>query len=325
MNRRAFIAGLGSAVAWPVVARGQEQSDRIRRIGYLAFSSPDRAYRSTDVFREGLRDLGYVEGKNIIIESRYADGDNDRLPTLANELVRAKVDVIVTYATGVIAARRATSIVPIVMATYADAVAVGVVSSVAHPGGNITGLTFFVSELMAKRLELLKEVVPSMAKAGVFLLRDNPSSASILEVMGVTANALNVELHPFEIRTPTEFENAFSTLSDKRINAVVVVDHAFSIENAEVIANLAIKHGLPSAGTLELTTNGGLIGYGVNFPEMFRRAASFVDKILKGEKPGDIPVEQATTFKSVLNLKTAKSLGFEVPPMLLARADEVIE
>jgi putative ABC transport system substrate-binding protein len=325
MRRREFIAGFGGAAAWPIVARGQQQSDRISRIGFLAFSSSDRAVRFSDMFREGLRDLGYVEGKNINIESRYADGDNDRLPTLANELVRAKVDVIVTYATGVTAAQRATSIIPIVMATYADAVAVGVVSSVAHPGGNITGLTFFVSELMAKRPELLKQIVPSMAKAGVFLLRDNPSSASILEVMGATASALNVELHPFEIRTPTEFENVFSVLSDKRINALVVVDHAFFIDNAETIATLAIKHGIPSAGTLEFAANGALIGYGVNFPEMFRRAANFVDKILKGEKPGDIPVEQAATFRSVLNLKTAKSLGLEVPPSLLVRADEVIE
>jgi putative ABC transport system substrate-binding protein len=324
MKRREFIAGLGGAAAWPLVARAQ-QSGRVHSIGYLAFSSSDRAVRFIDIFREGLRNFGYVEGKNIIIEPRYADGDDDRLSTLANELVRANVDVIVTYATGVTAAQRVTSTIPIVMATYADAVAVGVVSSVAHPGGNITGLTFFVSELMAKRLELLKEAVPSMTKAGVFLLRDNPSTPSILRVMGATAEALSVKIQPFQIKTPAEFENTFAEMRDQQVNAVVVVDHAFFIDNADVIAALAVKHRLPSAGTLEYGASGGLIAYGVNFPEMFRRAASFVDKILKGEKPGDIPVEQATKFKSVLNLKTAKSLGLEIPPSLLVRADEVIE
>jgi putative tryptophan/tyrosine transport system substrate-binding protein len=323
MKRRAFIAVLGGAAAWSAVARGQPE--RIARIGYLAFSSASQAVRFKETFREGLRDLGYVEGKNLTIESRYADGDNDRLLGLAIELVRLNVDVIVTYATGVTAAQRATSTIPIVMATYADAVAVGVVSSVAHPGGNVTGLTFFISELMAKRLELLKEVVPSMTKAGVFLLRDNPSNASILQVMGTTANALSVQLHPYEIRTPAEFENAFAAMRDQQVSALVVVDHAFFIDNAEVIAALAVKHGLPSAGTLEFAASGGLMAYGVNFPEMFRRSANFVDKILKGYKPGDIPVEQATKFKSVLNLKTAKSLDMTIPPSLLVRADEVIE
>jgi putative tryptophan/tyrosine transport system substrate-binding protein len=325
MKRRAFITAVGAAAAWPLVARGQEQSARMRRIGYLAFSSSDRAIRFTNMFREGLRDLGYAEGKNIIIESRYADGDNDRLPSLADELVGVKVDVIVTYATGVTAAQRATSTIPIIMATYADAVAVGVVSSLAHPGGNITGLTFFVSELMAKRLELLKEFVPSMTKIGIFLLRDNPSNTSVLQVMRATANALSVQLQPYEIRSPGEFENAFAAMRDQQVSAFVVVDHAFFIDNGDLIAALALKHGLPSAGALEFAASGGLLAYGVNFPEMFRRAANFVDKIFRGEKPRDIPVEQATKFRSVLNLKTAKSLRPEVPPSLLVRADEVIE
>jgi putative tryptophan/tyrosine transport system substrate-binding protein len=322
MNRREFIVGLGGAAAWPLVARAQQ---RIARIGYLAFSSATQGAIFSNAFREGLRELGYVEGKNLLIESRYADGDSDRLPSLATDLVGLNLDVIVTYATGVTAAQHATSTIPIVMATYADAVAVGVVSSVRHPGGNVTGLTFFVSELMAKRLELLKEVVPSMTTAGVFLLRGNPSSASILKVMGTTAKALGVSLQPFEIRTPTEFGSAFSTLADKQITALVVLDHAFFIDNADVIAALSSQRRIASAGTLELAASGGLIGYGVNFSDMFRRAAAFVDKILRGEKPAEIPVEQATKFKFVLNLKTASALGLEIPPTLLARADEVIE
>jgi putative tryptophan/tyrosine transport system substrate-binding protein len=306
------------------VARAQQRA-RIARIGYLAFSSATHGARFIAAFREGLRVLGYVEGKNLVIESRYADGDNDRLPGLATELVGLNVDVIVTYATGVTAAQHVTSTIPIVMATYADAVAVGVVGSVGHPGGNVTGLTFFVSELMAKRLELLKEVVPSMITAGVFLLRGNPSSASILQVMGTTANALSVNLQPFEIYTPTELESAFAASVNKHISALVVVDHAFFIDNADAITALAARHRIPCAGTLELAASGGLIGYGVNFADMFRRASIFVDKILKGEKPGDIPIEQATKFKFVLNLKTADAIGVTIPASLLTRADEVIE
>jgi putative tryptophan/tyrosine transport system substrate-binding protein len=324
MRRREFIAGLGGVAAWPAVARGQ-QPERIARIGYLAFSSATQGARFSYAFREGLRDLGYVEGKNVVIESRNADGDNDRLPDLATELVSLNVDVIVTYATGVTAAQRATRTIPIVMATYADAVAVGVVTSVAHPGGNVTGLTFFLSELMAKRLELLKEVVPSMTRAGVFLLRGNPSTASVLQVMGATANALNVGLQPFEISTPTEFESAFSALAEKQISALVVVDHAFFIDNADAIAALAARRRVPSAGPLELAASGGLMAYGVNFSDMFRRAAVYVDRILKGTNPGDIPIEQAAKFLTTVNLKTAKAIGIDMPTAILLRADEVIE
>jgi ABC-type uncharacterized transport system substrate-binding protein len=277
-----------------------------------------------DAFRAGLRDLGYVEGKNLHIEFRFTEGDEDRIPGLVAELVALNVEVIVTYATGVYAALRATARIPIVFAATGDVVAMGLVASLAHPGGNVTGLTFFLPELMAKRLELLKEVVPSMTRAGVLLPR-SLSNPNVLEMMGATAKALKVRLQPIEVRKPSEFESAFSAWADEQIGGFVMSDHALFGLNAHAIVALAAKRRLPSIGALELPASGGLMGYGVNFPDMFRRAAAFVDKILKGEKPGDIPVEQATKFKSVRNLKTAKALGLTVPLTLQVTADEVIE
>jgi putative ABC transport system substrate-binding protein len=325
MKRRQFITLLGGmAAAWPLTARAQ-QGGRVARIGYLSFlSAADHAPRS-DAFRAGLRDLGYVEGKNLQIEFRFADGDNDRLPGLANELVRLNVDVIVTYSTGVPAAQRATATIPVVMATYTDAVATGVIVSLAYPGGNVTGSTFFHPELMAKRLELLREVAPSTTRAGVFLFRGSAVNGHVLETMEDTAKALKIGLHPLEVGRPTDLEDAFSTLANQKVGALVVTDHALFIANAKAITALAAKHRLPSIGPLELAASGALMAYGVNFLDQFRRAAVFVDKILKGAKPGDIPVEQPTKFELVLNLKTAKALGLEVPPTLLARADAVIE
>jgi putative tryptophan/tyrosine transport system substrate-binding protein len=326
MRRREFIALFGGAIAtWPLAARAQ-QPQRLARIGYLGLTSAfQHAYGGSDAFLAGLRDLGYVERKNVHIEFRFAEGDEDRLPGLANELVASNVDVIVTYATGVFAARRATTTIPIVLAAAADLVAMGVIDSLPHPGGNITGSTFFNPELMAKRLELLKEVVPSMTRAGVLLLRDHPSRRSVLDAMEATAATLKVGLQPIEIREPKEFESDFFASADAQIGGVVMVDHAQFLSRANAIAALAAKHRFPIIGSLELPAGGGLMGYGVNFSDMFRRAAYFVDRVLKGTKPGDIPVEQATKFKLVLNLKSAKALGLEVPATLLARADEVIE
>jgi putative tryptophan/tyrosine transport system substrate-binding protein len=325
MRRREFITLLGSSVAaWPLAARAR-QPERLARIGYLGLTSASQLVGAIDAFSAGLRDLGYVEGRNLHIEFRFADGDEDRLPALATELVALNVDVIVTYATGVFAAQRATATIPIVMATAPDLVAIGVVASLSHPGGNVTGLTFFVPELMAKRLELLREVVPSMTQAGVLLLRDNPSTGSVLDAMGVTAKALGGGLQPIEVGGPREFESAFSAWADKQIGGLVILDHPDFLANVEAIAALAAKRRLPSIGALELPASGGLMGYGVRFSELFRRAAALVDKILKGAKPGDIPVEQATKFKLVLNLKTAKALGVEIAAALVARSDEVIE
>jgi len=325
IGRRDFITSLGGAAAWPLAARAQ-QPQRLARIGYLGLTSASQQpYGGSDAFRAGLRDLGYVEGRNLHIECRFAEGDENRLPGLVAELVALNVDVIVSYATGVPAARRATATIPIVQAVGGDLVALGIVASLAHPGGNVTGSTFFVPELMAKRLELLKEVVPSMTRAGVLLLRGNPWTGGILEKMGATAKALLVELQPIEVRGPREFESAFSAWADKQIGGLVTLDHAYFLANIDAVAALAAKDRLPSIGPLELPAAGGLMAYGVNFSDFFRRAAYFVDKILKGAKPGDIPVEQATKFKLVLNLKTAKALGLDLPATVLARADEVIE
>jgi putative tryptophan/tyrosine transport system substrate-binding protein len=324
MRRRDFISLLGGTALAPLCANAQH-TERIARIGYLSFSSASEHASRIDAFRAGLRKLGYVEGKNVQIEFRFADGDNERLPGLAAELVDLNVDVILTFATGVPVAKHATATIPIVMATYGDAVAAGIIASLSHPGGNVTGLTFFSPELTAKRLELLKEVASSMTRAGVFLFPGSITNSSVLEAIGVTARTLGVGLQLVEVGRLADLESAFSALADQQIDALVLGDHAFFIVNADVIAALAAKHRFLSIGPLELARDGGLMAYGVNFPDQFRRAAVFVDKILKGTKPGDIPVEQATKFEFVINLKTAKLLGLTMPPTLLVRADEVIE
>jgi putative ABC transport system substrate-binding protein len=325
MRRRDFITLVGGAAAWPLTAGAQQQAGRVFRIGSLSFTSASQHARRSDAFRAALRNLGYVEGENFQIEFRFADGNNDLLAGLATELVRLNVDVIVTYATGVPAALRATTTIPIVMATYSDAVATRIVASLAHPGGNVTGSTFFNPELMAKRLELLKEVAPSMSRAAVFLFRGSAGNGPMLEAMGNTAKALRIEFQAIEVGSSTDLEGAFSALANQQMGALVVGDHALFIANADAISDLAAKHRLPSIGPLELAGSGGLMAYGVNFSDQFRRAAVFVDKILRGAKPGDIPVEQATKFELVVNLKTAKALGLEIPPTLHARADEVVE
>jgi putative tryptophan/tyrosine transport system substrate-binding protein len=323
MDRRRFIGWVGGgAVAFPLAASAKDP-EKIAQIGLLSELSASQTSYFDDAFRPALHDLGYIEGKNIHIEFRFADGDKDRLARLAVELVDLNVDVIVTWGIGTYAAKRATTTIPIVMMAAADVVAMGLASSLAHPGGNLTGLTFFAPELMGKRLELLKEIAPSMTRAGVLFRRNLPSTGSILEVMDVTAKALGVELQPIEVSGPGEFESAFSAWAENQIGGMVLQD--IFTANSAVIATLAAKHRLASVGPTELPASGGLMGYGVEFIEMFRRSAVFVDKILKGAKPGDIPVEQATKFRLVLNLKTAKALGLTIPQTLQVVADEVIE
>jgi putative ABC transport system substrate-binding protein len=325
VKRREFITLLGgAAVTRPRAARAQ-QSERVWRIGYLVFATASTHARNCQAFRAGLRNLGYVEGKDVVIDFRFADGNNEQLPELAAELVRLKPDVIVTYRPAVPAAKRATSTIPIVMATYGDAVATGLIASLANPGGNLTGLTFFNPELMVKRLELLKEIVPSTTQAGVLLHPDSMANASILEALEVAAKTLRVRLQPFYARGPSEFESAFAMMANNQIGAIVIHDHPLFINNAKMISALAATYRLPSSGFLELPAGGGLMAYGVNFPDMFRRAAIFVDKIVKGSKPRDLPVERSTKFELVINLTTAKALGLDIPPSMLARADEVIE
>ena len=324
MNRRDTVLALAALGASPLLASAQ-QAPRVARIGYLSAISAKVGQGVVDAFRAGLRDLGYVEGKNLQIEARYADGDIARLPALAAELVGLQVDVIVTFAAGVIAARGATTTIPIVMATSADPVALGFAASLARPGGNVTGSTFFYFELMAKRLELLKEVKPSMTRVGVLLPGVTTTNTHVLAAMGIAAKALKLELHPIEVQGPAEFDGAFSAWAKKKVQVLVVSDNSLFTTNATAIAALAAKHRLPSIGPLELAENGGLMAYGVTWVEQWRRAAYFVDRILKGEKPGDLPIEQARKFDFVVNLKAAKALGLKFPQAMALRADRVIE
>jgi len=314
-----------SLILAPLAVEAQ-QAGKVYRIGFLGTASASGEANRVEALRAGLRDLGYVEGKNIVIEDRWAEGKYDRLPDLVAELVALKVDVIVT--TGgtppALAAKQATTTIPIVMTGVGDAVATGLVSSLARPGGNVTGLTDLVPELMAKRLELLKEAIPRAGRVAVLSNPDNPSGVGVFKAMEVTARSLKVELQKFGVRGPNEFENAFSAMAKSGIDAVVVTQDSIFNANVKTIADLAAKKRLPSAGTKEFSEAGGSIGYGMNFPDNSRRAAYFVDKILKGAKPADLPVEQPTKFELVINLKTAKTLGLTIPQSLLVRADKII-
>jgi putative ABC transport system substrate-binding protein len=311
--------------AAPLAAEAQPVG-KIPRMGFLGGASAPGYASQLIALREGLHDLGYDEGRSIVIEYRWAEGRYDRLPGLATELVRLKVDVIVTQ--GVPAARaakNATRTIPIVMAISGDAVTTGLVTSIAHPGGNITGSTFFLPELNAKRVELLKEAVPRISRMAVLANADNPAMASALKAMEATANSLKIEFQAVEVRGPEEFPGVFSAMVKRRVEAVAVIEDGMLLANARQVADLAVEHRLPTIGFREYVDAGGLLAYAVNFPAIWRRAAVFIDKILKGARPGELPVEQATRFDFVVNVKTAKALGLTIPPAVLARADEVIQ
>ena len=326
IGRRQFIFALGGvSVAWPLAALAQ-QAERPARIGYLRLAPAAQSRLEEGAFLAGLADLGYVDGKNLHIEYRSTEGDESQIPGRLQDLIDLNVEVLVVHATGVLGALRATKTIPIVMAVGPDLVAAGAVASLAHPGGNVTGSSFFLPELMAKRLELLKELLPSLTRAGVLLIRRNDNAnANILDLMGTTAKALQVDLHPIDVRGPDEFEDAFASWVKAQMGGLVMADHTLLTYNAGAIAAFAAKQRLASIGPLSLPKSGGLLGYGVDFQAIFRRAAYFVDQILKGAKPGDIPIEQATKFLSAVNLKTAKALGIDIPTSILLRADEVIE
>jgi putative tryptophan/tyrosine transport system substrate-binding protein len=327
VTRRELIALLGTtaAAAWPLAARAQEAT-KAYRIGFVGLPSAGSLPERPEAFRAGLRDLGYQEGRNIVIEYRWAEGRYERLPALFAELVGLNVDVIVTHGTpGALAAKQVTNTIPIVVAVIADPEASGVVANLATPGGNVTGLTYFTPELSAKRLELLKETMPVLTDVGVLLNPINPANAPIVPAVRRTAEPLKLKLHLFGVRQPDEFEAAFADMASKRIGALVVIDDANLIAHAQTLAQLALRQRLPSSGWSDYARAGGLLSYGINFTDMFRRAANFVDKILKGAKPSDLPVERATKFETIVNLKTAKALGIEVSTSLLLRADEVTE
>jgi len=314
-----------AAVVWPhaslVLAQG-----RMPRIGFLISETLSGQSSRVEALRAGLRDLGYVEGKSIAIEYRPADGNYDRLPELAAELVRLKVEVLVAFGgKAVLAAKGATATIPIVVPTSGDPVGMGIVSGLARPGGNVTGIAMFGPEMAAKRLEILKEAVPRITRVGMILNFANPSSRPTFNVALATAKSLKLELQAFEIRSPSEFGGAFAAMAKGGVDAVAVSQDTLFRANFKKIAGLAVKQRLPAAGTREFADAGGLIGYGLNDAELYRRAAHFVDRILKGAKPADLPVERPTRFELVINMKTAKALGITIRQSALQRADRVIE
>jgi putative tryptophan/tyrosine transport system substrate-binding protein len=309
----------------PLFASDQPRAT-MTHIGVLGATSASAYAPYVEAFRQGLRDLGYIEGKNIQIEYRWAHGKYERLPELAAELARLKVALIVTHGTpGTQAAKGATTTIPIVMAVAGDAVATGLIAGIVHPGGNVTGSSFFFPELVAKRLELLKEAVPRVSRMGVLLNPANPANRPVIQALDPAATFLKVELQHVEVRAPEELDTAFATLIKRRVEAVAIVDDALIITQARRIAELARRNRLPTIGFREYAEADGLMAYAVHFPDLWRRAALFADRILKGAKPADLPVEQPNKFELVINLKAAKALGLTIPQSLLLRADEVLE
>jgi putative ABC transport system substrate-binding protein len=325
LTRRAFITLLGGATAWPLAARAQ-QAAKVARIGHLDLGPASARASRIEALRAGLRDLGYVEGKNIVIEFRWAERV-EQLPELAAELVRMNVDIIFApSSTMVEPARQATKTIPIVFANHADPIGSGHVASLPRPGGNITGLSMLLTDLVAKELEILAQAIPHATRIGVLWNPTTPSHQLALPAVETAGEKLGVRLVVVPARTADDFEGAFSTMSQAGVAGLLVVaSPLFTIQRAP-LAELALKHRLPEmVGTREEAEAGGLMSYGADLNDLVRRAALYIDKILKGEKPADLPVEQASKYQLVINLKTAKALGLEVPPTLLARADEVIE
>jgi putative ABC transport system substrate-binding protein len=302
------------------------QRSQVVRIGFLGAETASVSASRFAALRAGLRELGYVEGKNVAITPRWAEGNYDRLPSLADELVRLGMDILVTDGDkSSVAAKQATSTVPIVVGAVSDPVVLGLVSSLARPGANITGSAFLGPALMAKRVELLKETMPRLSRAGILVNPRNAVAASIVEAGRTVAKKLSLELHAFEAATPEDIDTAMAAMPKKGVQAVVVQNETLFYANAERISTLAAKLRLPVCGRPELAQVGALIGYGANSVEGFRRAAIYIDRILKGTKPGDLPFAQPAEFTFVVNLKTAKTLGITIPAAVLNRADRLIE
>jgi putative ABC transport system substrate-binding protein len=333
-NRKSKIENLKwlglSVIAFVLVVTGtvaQAQPAKVFRIGFLSPFTSSAAAHWHEAFRQGLRDHGWLEGKNISIEYRYAEGRNDRLPDLVADLIRLNVDlIVVSVATDALVAKKATRTIPIVMASAGDPVASGLVESLAHPGGNITGLSQIAPELAGKRLELLKEVVPKLSRVAVLWRPEGASSPLAWEESQAPARALGLQLHSMVVRSSNDFDKAFQEATTARAGALAVMPDPLFAGNLKRLADLAAKSRLPSIFHLrEFVDFGGLMTYGPDRSDMFRRAATYVDKILKGSKPADLPVEQPTKFELVINLKTAKQIGLTIPPNVLARADKVIK
>jgi putative ABC transport system substrate-binding protein len=328
-NRRRLLVALGAGALGAPLACFAQQPGKVWRVGFLSARSRPVSLDSDEYggFPQGMRELGYVEGKNLLIEWRYAEGKYERLPELLAELVRLKVDAIVAPGSPVIsAAQKVTTTVPIVVVNAQDPVGSGLIKSLAHPGGNITGLSSLAVDISPKHLEMLLGMVPKLTHVAVLVNFDNPSHPVTLKNVQAAAQKANVKVLPVEARTTPEIEKAFSAMAREKAGAVIVARDALFLQQARQIAELAAKHRLPTiSGIREHIEAGGLMTYGPNSTDSFRRAATYVDKILKGAKPGDLPVEQPTKFDLFINRKTAKALGLTIPQSLLIIADKVIE
>jgi putative tryptophan/tyrosine transport system substrate-binding protein len=309
------------------LAAEAQQPTKIPRIGYLSTVSPAANVTRIEAFRQGLRELGYVEGKNIVIEWRYAEGKVDRLPSLAAELVRLKVDVIITAASPPTrAAKELTRTIPIVMAFDDDPVGSGFVASLARPGGNVTGLSSLALEIGGKQLELLKEIIPRLSRVAILGTSTVPHYANLVKEIDLVAKAVEVKVQEVDVLNVTDIEKAFGAASKADAGAVLVMGSPILNSHRTQIVVLAAKSRLPATYSRpEYVQDGGLLYYGTSFPDLFHRAATYVDKILKGAKPADLPIEQPTKFELIINMKAAKQIGLTIPPNVLARADRVIK
>jgi len=327
MKRREIIFALvGGTALWPFAARSQ-QTGKMYRIGYLGSSTAALEADLVGPFRDGLRELGYEEGRNVVIEYRWAEGNDEWFPVLIAELIALKADVIVTTSTPAhLAAKKATTSVPIVMTASGDPVATGIVASLARPGGNITGMSSIAPELQGKRLELLREAIPKLSRIAVFWNPSNPISIIEFKEVGAAAQVLQMKVQPVGVRAPEELEAAFAAIVEERPDALDIEYDPIFQNNLVRMIDFATQNRLPTmSGHRQWVVAGSLMSYGPSYADMQRRAASYVDKILKGAKPADLPIQQPTKFDLVINLKAAKALGLTIPPSLLARADEVIE
>jgi ABC-type uncharacterized transport system substrate-binding protein len=324
MKRREFITLVGAA-AWPLAARAQQ--GKLWRIGMLETISPALNAANLAAFTNGLRQLGYVESQSYVIEYRSAEGRAARFPEFASELVASKVDVIVTRGTpAALAAKNATATIPVVMAAIGEPLDTGAVASLARPGGNVTGFSSFVTELSGKRVELFKEAVPSVTRVGFFSNMSNPVVPPQWEETKKKAHLLDIATELLDVRSKEDIGRAFEAISRRRVDGLLVGIDGVTQEHRELIGDLARQQRVPTlCASREYVEADGLLSYGVNYPDLYRRAAGLLDKIFKGAKGGDLPVEQPVKFELIINLTTAKALGLTVPPMLLARADEVIE
>ena len=327
-SRRQFLIVMGAVPSLAPLAAEAQQARKLYRIGFLGNRGSTPEYLPLlKAFRQGLRERGWVEGQNILIEYRWAEGKFDRLPELAAELVRLKVDLIFAQSSIYVEpARRATRTIPIVFAVHADPVGTGHVASLGRPGGNITGLSLAQTEVSGKGLELLKEAVPGATRIAVLWHPATPSNGPGLKAVEAAARVLGVQVQALAVRGPDDFEGAFSAMTRERADAFLVIAAAIFFTAQRQLADFAVKHRLPTMfGVREHAETGGLLTYGANYADLFRRSAGYVDRILKGAKPADLPVEQASIFELVINLKTAKALGLTIPPSLRLRADRVIE